>query len=105
MDFGVATTAIQGSPGENLTLNCSIEYPSPDVLNVSVPMLEWSTTLSGVDIIDQSFHMIAEFAYLELHLSNLDSSNCGGYTCSAMDQFTGLPSIGETIVNITTGIL
>ena len=44
----------------------------------------------------------AEVAYFTLNLANVTSRYCGVYICSAMDNFTGLPSTGNAIVCVDT---
>ena len=68
-----------------------------------MPVITWNSNLTNVDISDQDLHTDAELAYSTLNLINVNSRYCGVYTCSAMDNFTGLPSIGNTTVTVNTG--
>ena len=69
----------------------------------SMPAITWSTTLADVDVSDQTLHTDGEFAYSTLNLTDVDSRYCGVYMCSAMDDFAGLPSTGNTTVLVNTG--
>ena len=69
----------------------------------SMPVIIWSTNLTNVDISDQSLHTDTELAYSILSLTDVSARYCGVYICSAMDNFTGLPSTGNATVNVNTG--
>jgi hypothetical protein len=105
VNFAIVTPSIQGLPGDNIVLNCGVEYLSRDHLDTSMPQLTWSTDLSNVDTSAQSLHIGENSANLTLSLSNVNSSSCGEYSCSAMDRFTGLPSSGNATVIVDTGTL
>ena len=102
MDF-VTTSSVQGPPAGHLTLICNVTYLSPDHLVASMPAITWSTNLTNVDISDQSLNTDAEFAYSALNLVDVSARHCGVYICSAMDNFTGQPSIGNATVSVNTG--
>ena len=100
----LVTSSAQGPPAEHLTLTCNVTYLSPDHLMTSMPVIIWSTNLTNVDISDQSLHTDAELAYSTLNLTDVSARYCGVYVCSAMDDFTGLPSTGNSTVSVNTGI-
>ena len=70
-----------------------------------MPVIAWNSNLTNVDISDQDLHTDAELAYSTLNLTNVNSRYCGVYTCSVMDNFTSLPSTGNTTVTVNTGTI
>ncbi len=64
----------------------------------------WSTDLDGVDISQQSVRIVGEVVLSELTLSNVDSSYCGVYYCSASDRYsTGIPPTVNATVSVNIG--
>lgn len=103
ISFVVDTPIISGPPSSALTLTCSVTYMTSQRLGISMPLIRWDTDLDHVDISDQTVLSSGESAYSNLTLSNVNSSYCGIYTCSAMDRFTGLPSTGSATAIVNTG--
>lgn len=104
VNFTVATPYVSGQNSSVLSLTCTVAYATPQRLGNSIPLLQWYTYLSNVDVSDQTVLTVGALASSNLNLNAVNSSYCGIYYCSAMDLFTGLPSIGNITADILTGI-
>ena len=68
-------------------LSCSITYSTPQDSQDAMPMITWSSGLTGVDLSAQSYQVRDALTWESvLNLTNLSSSYCGSYTCSAGDS-------------------
>lgn len=100
----MVTPYIAGPSLSILTLTCNVTYATAQRLEISAPIIRWDTELNNVDVSDQTMLTTGVFAYSNLNLDDVNSSYCGIYFCSAMDQFTGLPSTGNATAIVHTGM-
>ena len=99
------TDSQTGSLGATVNLQCSITYPSSQHFMTAMPLITWTTPLSDVDISHVSMTVVGggRNSQAALILDSVNSSYCGTYTCSVVDQFTGVPSTADTTVDVLTG--
>lgn len=99
------TDSQTGSLGATVNLQCSITYPSVQNYITAMPSITWTTPLSDVDISNVNVTVVGggRNSQATLILDSVNSSYCGTYTCSVMDQFTGVPSTADTTVDVLTG--
>ena len=68
-------------------LSCSITYSTPQDSQDAMPVITWSSGLTGVNLSAQSYQVRDAVTWESvLNLTNLNSSYCGSYTCSAGDS-------------------
>lgn len=82
-------------------LVCNISYPTSQDLANSSASITWTTGLSNVDLSDQS-EVVVDGVYLEavLNIMSVNSSYCGAYSCSALDDRIAQPTIGTATVQV-----
>lgn len=96
------TPFVSGTFGGNISLTCSVSYPTSERLDESMPVFTWSTNLNDVDITTQDTSNASVTINRHLYLNAVNSKYCGLYICSVSDIYTGQPSIqaGTAVVEI-----
>lgn len=99
--FNIETPQVSSSLSDNVMLVCNISYPTTVERMASMPTLTWTSGPGGVDLSDQDSRNVSD-VYFEsvLNLTSVNSSHCGNYTCSAIDNRIAQPFTGTANVQV-----
>ena len=101
IEFNLETPTVTTPVDMDVMLSCSITYSTPQDSQDAMPVITWSSGLTGVDLSAQSYQVRGTVTWESvLNLTNLNSSYCGSYTCSASDSRVAQPTTANAQVQV-----